>query len=177
MEKLALRDEPQFMHCGVVDSNRRNFATGRQPHETWGFQGSSDRWLFLLSTRAPRIPRHRFHSISLRKPLDGFSASALVASLFPSISRVRQSRLRCARLIQTRGPEPQESQHMHPPANKVFLSSLSIEDMEATARHAGLVHRYPSRLSTAPPGSTLHRPPAQQHRTPTSFKTSSAGAT
>lgn len=165
------------MHCGVVDSNRRNFATGRQPHETWGFQGSSDRWLFLLSTRAPRIPRHRFHSISLRKPLDGFSASALVASLFPSISRVRQSWLRCARLIQTRGPEPQESQHMHPPANKVFLSSLSIEDMEATARHAGLVHRYPSRLSTAPPGSTLHRPPAQQHRTPTSFKTSSAGAT
>ncbi|KAK0743203.1 hypothetical protein B0T18DRAFT_178705 [Schizothecium vesticola] len=54
---------------------------------------------------------------------------------------------------------------MQPPANKVFLSSLSIEDMEATARHAGLVHRYPSRLSTAPPSSTLLRQPAQQDHT------------
>jgi hypothetical protein len=54
---------------------------------------------------------------------------------------------------------------MQPPANKVFFSSLSIEDMEATARHAGLVHRYPSRLSTAPPSSTLRRQQAQQDDT------------
>lgn len=76
------------MHCGVVDSDRRNLATGDNHTRPEGSRAPATFWPFLLNTRPPRIPR-RFHSISLRKPLDAFFASLLRCWLhlcFPNLA-------------------------------------------------------------------------------------------
>ena len=109
MEELAWCDELPFMRCGVVDSDRRPRKTGDNHTRP---KDSSDCWNSSAPREAP-ISSLIFAVETSRRP-------------FPIISRVRQPRLRRARLIQTRAATIPADATSH---KRTFpLDSLSIED-------------------------------------------------